>query len=128
MDGYLGAGESLLLVAYFAVVPVVLAGGLYVPCWYSARQVGRTRLVETDPLDAAGRGTAGPPRRRRPTDGRTRGVGRARRRRTGHGDARSRAVPARPGPARRGPVLAGAVAFWPTFVSVIALPHVAVGS
>jgi Brp/Blh family beta-carotene 15,15'-monooxygenase len=37
----LEAGETLLLVAYFAVVPPVVAVGVYFPCWYAARQVAR---------------------------------------------------------------------------------------
>jgi Brp/Blh family beta-carotene 15,15'-monooxygenase len=33
--------ETLLLLAYFVVVPPVLAVGVYFPCWYAARQVAR---------------------------------------------------------------------------------------
>lgn len=38
--------ESLLLVVFFAVVPVVLAVGLYFPLWYSARQVARSAAAD----------------------------------------------------------------------------------
>ncbi len=38
--------ETLLLVVFFAVVPVVLAVGLYFPLWYSARQVARSAAVD----------------------------------------------------------------------------------
>lgn len=38
--------ESLLLVVFFATVPVVLAVGLYFPLWYSARQVARSAAVD----------------------------------------------------------------------------------
>ncbi|MEF8843242.1 MAG: Brp/Blh family beta-carotene 15,15'-dioxygenase [Haloarculaceae archaeon] len=40
------AAETLLLVAYFSVVPVVVAVGLYFPLWYSAHQVARELSVE----------------------------------------------------------------------------------
>ncbi|SDF52779.1 Brp/Blh family beta-carotene 15,15'-dioxygenase [Halorientalis regularis] len=35
------AGETLLLVAFFAVVPPILAVGVYFPCWYATRQTAR---------------------------------------------------------------------------------------
>lgn len=38
-------GETMLLVVYFAVVPVVVSIGLYFPLWYSMRQSGRTVAV-----------------------------------------------------------------------------------
>jgi len=37
----LETSETLLLVVYFAVVPPVVAVGVYFPCWYAARQVAR---------------------------------------------------------------------------------------
>ncbi|MEF8779404.1 MAG: Brp/Blh family beta-carotene 15,15'-dioxygenase [Haloferacaceae archaeon] len=40
------AGETLLLVAYFGLVPPVLAIGLYFPLWHSLRHVLRTMLVD----------------------------------------------------------------------------------
>ncbi|RXK51508.1 Brp/Blh family beta-carotene 15,15'-dioxygenase [Halorientalis pallida] len=35
------AGETSLLVAFFAVVPPILAVGVYFPCWYATRQTAR---------------------------------------------------------------------------------------
>ncbi len=37
--------ETLLLVAYFAAVPVIVAVGLYFPLWYTLRQSGRSIVV-----------------------------------------------------------------------------------
>ncbi|MFB6217687.1 MAG: Brp/Blh family beta-carotene 15,15'-dioxygenase [Halobacteriaceae archaeon] len=45
------ARETLLLIAYFAVVPPIVAIGVYFPFWYASRQVAR--------LTAAGRGDLG---------------------------------------------------------------------
>ena len=39
------AAETLLLVAFFLAVPMVLAVGLYFPLWYSLRQTARTTEV-----------------------------------------------------------------------------------
>ncbi|MEF8869075.1 MAG: beta-carotene 15,15'-dioxygenase, Brp/Blh family, partial [Haloarculaceae archaeon] len=119
------AAETLLLVAYFAVVPVVVAVGLYFPLWYSARQVARELSVE-EPA----------------TEGRDL---------LGGEDASSGAVALRawgvlvagalataavavafwwlvPNPLANSTVRFGAVAFWSVLISVIALPHVVVGS
>jgi Brp/Blh family beta-carotene 15,15'-monooxygenase len=123
------AGESLLLAAYFAVVPVVLAVGLYFPFWYSARQVARTSAVETDPFEA--RRGEGPLSLLDADDPRTVALGA-----WGvlvGGALATGALAAglfwlAPNPLGGGPLLAGAVAFWSVFVSVIALPHVVVGS
>ncbi|MDR5672505.1 Bacteriorhodopsin related protein [Halalkaliarchaeum sp. AArc-CO] len=109
------AGETLLLVAYFAFVPVVVAIGLYFPLWYSLRQAGRSVAVE----------------RRNP--GRNDGlaipvawgvlvVG-----------ALATALVAAglyvvaPNPLGGAALLPGIVAFYTVFVCVIALPHVVVG-
>ena len=119
------AAETLLLVAYFAVVPVVVAVGLYFPLWYSARQVARELSVE-EPA----------------TEGRDL---------LGGEDASSGAVALRawgvlvagalataavavafwwlvPNPLANSTFRFGAVAFWSVLISVIALPHVVVGS
>jgi|APHM01.1.fsa_nt_gi hypothetical protein len=40
--------ETVLLISFFAVVPVVLAVGLYFPLWYSARQVARSAAAGRD--------------------------------------------------------------------------------
>ena len=46
----LEVGETLLLVAYFGVVPPVVAVGVYFPCWYASRQVARmTAAGESHP-------------------------------------------------------------------------------
>ena len=124
------AAETLLLVAYFAVVPVVVAVGLYFPLWYSARQVARSTAVDkpaVDPDDHDG----------------------------GLLDALDAEDPARvtlaswgvlivgsvatfglaaviwtlsPRPLGGAGLRIGLVAFWSIFVSIIALPHVVVGA
>ena len=117
------AGESLLLAAYFAAVPVVVAVGLYFPFWYSTRQVARTRsvrddvgadrwdLLGDDPATAALRAW---------------GVLIA-------GALATFAVLgavyfAFPNPLAGVGALPGAVAFWSVFISIVALPHIVVGS
>jgi Brp/Blh family beta-carotene 15,15'-monooxygenase len=123
------AAESVLLAAYFAVVPVVLAVGLYFPFWYSARQVARTRAVDDAAFE---RGTGeGPLALLEADDPRTVALG-AWGALVG-GALATGALAAglfvlAPNPLGGGPLLAGAVAFWSIFVSVIALPHVVVGS
>ena len=119
------AGESLLLAAYFAVVPVLVAVGLYFPFWYSARQVARTRTVDEPDLDDEGWDLVG-------------------------GEAASTVALrawlvlvagalatfsvlavvywAFPNPLAGSSLLPGAVAFWSVFISIVALPHVVVGS
>ena len=105
------AAETGLLVAYFAVVPVVIAVGLYFPFWYSARQVARELAVEgpepddTDALTVVGLLAIA---------------------------LATAAVVAAfwllvPNPLP-GSIRFGAVAFWSVFISVIALLHVVVGS
>jgi Brp/Blh family beta-carotene 15,15'-monooxygenase len=123
------ASESVLLAAYFAVVPVVLAVGLYFPFWYSARQVARARSVTDEPF-AAHQGE-GPLSLLDADDPRTIAL-------TAWGVLMGGALATgmlaaglfwlASTPLGGGPLLAGAVAFWSIFVSVIALPHVVVGS
>ncbi|WP_227133769.1 Brp/Blh family beta-carotene 15,15'-dioxygenase [Halorubellus salinus] len=119
------AGESTLLAGFFAAVPVLVAVGLYFPFWYSARQVARTQTVGTDPVDEEGWDLLGA------------------------GDASTVALRAWgvlvagalatfavlavvywvvPNPLAGGSLLPGAVAFWSIFISIVALPHVVVGS
>ena len=119
------AAETLLLVAYFAVVPVVVAVGLYFPLWYSARQVARAQTIEQadvgdDEWDLLGGDD--------PTTTAIRAWGLL-----VAGALATVAVLAIvywavPNPFADSTLLAGAVAFWSIFISIIALPHVAVGS
>ncbi|WP_435064293.1 Brp/Blh family beta-carotene 15,15'-dioxygenase [Halobaculum sp. EA56] len=105
------AGETLLLVAFFLAVPPALAIGVYFPCWYAAR--GTARLTAGDGGPATARGV----------------VARV---------ARGGALPWVAALALFGlgaallprtPVsAAGWVGFYSVAVSVIAVPHVVVGS
>ncbi|MFB6127688.1 MAG: Brp/Blh family beta-carotene 15,15'-dioxygenase [Halolamina sp.] len=120
------AVETLGLVAYFATVPVVVAVGLYFPLWYSARQVAREFAVDATPgegedllgLDAVDDADGVVVRSwgvlllgALSTGVVVVGVWLAARRPLGGADP-----------------LFGAVAFWSVLISVIALPHVVVGS
>ncbi len=119
------AGESLLLAAYFAAVPVLIAVGLYFPFWYSARQVARTVTVDSEPVgdeewDIIGGGGASAVALR------AWGVLVA-------GALATFLVLAAvywavPNPLAGSDLLPGAVAFWSIFISIVALPHVVVGS
>jgi Brp/Blh family beta-carotene 15,15'-monooxygenase len=117
------AAETLLLVAYFAVVPVVVAVGLYFPLWYSLRQVARELSVDEPALDGRdllGEGDPGT------VAIRAWGVLVA-------GALATAAVAAGfwfavPNPLPTDSLHYGGVAFWSVFISVVALPHVVVGS
>ncbi|WP_018257673.1 Brp/Blh family beta-carotene 15,15'-dioxygenase [Halomicrobium katesii] len=119
------AGESVLLAAYFAAVPVLVAVGLYFPFWYSARQVARTATVEAEPVgddewDLVGGTSAST------VVLRAWGILIA-------GALATFAVLAVvywlfPNPFAGTAALPGAVAFWSVFISIVALPHVLVGS
>lgn len=117
------AAESLLLVVYFGVVPVIVAVGLYFPFWYSARQTARHALVDrepavtdtsdllgTDPQKAALRAWAVLVAGALATFG-----------------VLAVVYWTFPNPLPGG-LLAGGVAFWSIFISIVALPHVVVGS
>ncbi len=118
------AGETALLGAYFYLVPVVVAVGLYFPLWYSTRQVGRSMAIDAE------RGTGGPDLLDfdRPEHV-TLAAG---------GLLLAGAIltfliagvlfRVAPHPLGGAPTVIGAVAFWSVFVSIIALPHVVVGS
>jgi Brp/Blh family beta-carotene 15,15'-monooxygenase len=122
--------DSLLLVAYFAAVPVVLAVGLYFPFWYSLRQVARTTAVEKTT-----------PKRESPDrdllsvldaeDPRLVALGAWGVLIVGalatFGVAATLWVAA-PNPLGGASLLPGLVAFWSVFISIIALPHVVIGS
>jgi len=116
------AGETALLGAYFAVVPVVVAVGLYFPLWYSGRQVARHDAVDRpaegpdllggdDPTAVALRAWA-----------------------VLVAGAVATAVVvgtiwlAAPNPLGDGGLLPGLVAFWSVSISIVALPHVVVGA
>ena len=118
------AGESVLLAAYFAVVPVLVAVGLYFPFWYSARQVARTATVGAEPVgddewDLVGGDS----------------VSEATLRAWGLMAAGALATFtvvaalywAFPNPFGGSGLLPGAVAFWSVAISIIALPHVVIG-
>ena len=53
------AGETLGLVAYFAVVPPILAIGLYFPLWHSLRHILRTMLLDDRTSERLARGQLG---------------------------------------------------------------------
>jgi Brp/Blh family beta-carotene 15,15'-monooxygenase len=119
------AGETLLLVAFFAAVPVLIAVGLYFPFWYSARQVARTRTVDDTHVGDDGWDLIG--------DGDPSVVALRAWLVLVAGALATFAVLAGvywafPNPLAGAPFLPGAVAFWSVFISIVALPHVVVGS
>ncbi len=111
----LDAFETLLLVAFFAFVPVVIAIGLYFPLWYSLRQSARSMVVEQE----------------RPS--RTEGVSVVMAWGVLVVGALVTALVATalwvvaPNPLAGASLLPGAVSFYTIFVCIIALPHVVVG-
>jgi Brp/Blh family beta-carotene 15,15'-monooxygenase len=109
------AGETLLLVAYFLVVPVVISIGLYFPLWYSMRQSGRSTMLHREspadqeglPMPAVWAAFIG-------------------------GALATGTLAALlwwlvPNPLGAATLLPGLVAFYTIFVCIIALPHVVVG-
>jgi Brp/Blh family beta-carotene 15,15'-monooxygenase len=54
------AGETALLVAWFAVVPPVLAVGLYFCLWHALRHIVRLQLLDPAAAAAIGRGRIAP--------------------------------------------------------------------
>jgi Brp/Blh family beta-carotene 15,15'-monooxygenase len=107
------AVETLLLVAYFAVVPVVVSIGLYFPLWYSLRQSGRSMVAH----------------RAEPATGLSIGaiwaVFMAGAFMTGLVGVALYLVA--PNPLGIGTVLSGLVGFYTIFICVVAMPHVVVG-
>jgi Brp/Blh family beta-carotene 15,15'-monooxygenase len=117
------AGESVLLAVYFAVVPVVVAVGLYFPFWYSARQTARASLVDREPASEDAPDLLGEdPERAALTAWGIAVVGAL-----ATGLTLAAVYLAVPNPLPGG-LLAGGVAFWSVFISIVALPHVVVGS
>jgi Brp/Blh family beta-carotene 15,15'-monooxygenase len=127
------AVDTLVLVGYFVAVPVVLAVGLYFPLWYSARQVAREVTIDEragrsdpDALDSDLLGFLDADDNRVVTLGAW-GVLVA-------GSVATFGLAAlvytlSPNPlGGTNSLLVGGVAFWSIFVSIIALPHVVVGS
>jgi beta-carotene 15,15''-monooxygenase, Brp/Blh family len=107
--------ETLLLIVYFAVVPVVVSIGLYFPLWYSVRQSGRSIAVSRRSDETA--------------DGLP--VWMAWGALVG-GAFVTASVAAglwvvAPNPLAQMSLLPGLVAFYTIFICVIALPHVVVG-
>ena len=47
-DWAIDAGELLLLVGFFAVVPPILAVGLFFTCWHALRHIGRLLALDPD--------------------------------------------------------------------------------
>jgi Brp/Blh family beta-carotene 15,15'-monooxygenase len=128
------AVDSLLLAGYFLAVPVVIAVGLYFPFWYSARQVareveidGRDSRLDPDETDSTSDllGFLDADDTRVVTLGAW-GVLVA-------GSVATFGLAAliytlSPNPLGGSTLLVGGVAFWSVFISIIALPHVVVGS
>ena len=102
--------ETGLLLGFFAVVPVLIAVGLYFPFWYSARQLGRALKT-----------------RETPRPGRVSGAAALGLAVLVAGTSASAAVFAW---ALAMPIDSGrlydGVAFWTMFISLIALPHVVI--
>ena len=121
------AGETAVLIAFFAVVPVVVAVGLYFPLWYSMRQIGRHVAIEADVPEQGGVLTpfleSDDPRVVALTAWGVLIAGAI----ATAGVVGTILVVARD-PLGGAPLLPGAVAFWSISISIIALPHVVVGS
>jgi len=112
------AGETALLIAYFAVVPVVIAVGLYFPLWYSMRQSARAEAVRSTLPDPDPESIPSPHRVIVAFIGGAVAT---------FGLAALIATLA-PNPMSGGTLLVSGVAFFSVFISIIALPHVVVGS
>jgi len=106
--------ETILLIAYFTFVPMMLAVGLYFPFWYTLRQTARTTAITPD--------TPAPDRLSIPRTWATMVVG-----------ALVTFVLMAvlytlvPNPFGGASLLAGGVAFYTVFVCILALPHIVVG-
>ena len=119
------AVETLLLIAYFVAVPVVIAVGLYFALWYSGRQLGRSWVADARRPTEDGAWMVDPddPRLRSLFNWGSFVVGAA-----AAGLVLGTIYLVAPDPFGGAPsLLAGAVVLYTIFVSVIALPHVIVG-
>lgn len=115
--------ETLLLIVYFAVVPVLVAVGLYFAAWYSLRQGGRAVVVGDDAYVAAGREDGGAPVLVALKTGGT-FLGGA----LATFGLMALLYALVPRPLGGAPFWPGLVSFYSIFVSVIALPHIVVGA
>ena len=106
--------ETTLLVTYFAVVPMMLAVGLYFPLWYSLRQTARS--TATAPTEPA------PDRLSLPLTWAAMVLGAL----VTFGLMAGFFVLV-PHPLGHAGLLAGSVAFYTVFVCLLALPHIVVG-
>lgn len=111
----LDAAETLLLIGYFAVVPVVISIGLYFPLWYSLRQSGRSIAARSHNPDA--------------NDGMPVWIAWGALVVGALATATVAAViwTVAPNPLAGGALLSGLVAFYTIFICIVALPHVIVG-
>ncbi|MFQ3284204.1 MAG: Brp/Blh family beta-carotene 15,15'-monooxygenase [Natronomonas sp.] len=109
--------ETTLLIAYFVVVPVVAAVGLYFPLWYSLRQSARAEAVRSALPDPDPESIPSPHRVIVAFI-----VGAI----ATFGLAALIATLA-PNPMSGGTLPVSGVAFFSVFISIIALPHVVVG-
>jgi hypothetical protein len=109
-----GLAETVLLIAYFTFVPMMLAVGLYFPLWYTLRQTARTTAIAADPPP--------PDRLSLPRTWATFVVGAL----VTFG-LMAALYALVPNPLGGASLLAGTVAFYTVFVCILALPHIVVG-
>lgn len=122
------AAETLLLVAYFAAVPVVIAVGLYFPLWYSARQVARTRAIDDTVIDPdENSGLLDALDSDDPTEVTLMSWGVLIAGSIATFGLAAALWTVSPQPLGGASLLPGLVAFWSIFISIVALPHVVVG-
>lgn len=111
-------GETALLILYFALVPVVIAVGLYFPLWYSMRQSARVEAIRDELPSPDPEST---PSLHAVVIAFVLGAIAT------FGLAALVATLA-PNPLSTNDPLVSGVAFFSVFISIIALPHVVVGS
>lgn len=117
--------ETLLLIAFFVAVPVVVAVGLYFALWYSLRQLGRSWVADDHRPAADGAWMVSPGDRRLRS---LFSVGSFVAGAIGTALVLAAIYLIAPRPFGGAPsMLAGVVVLYTIFVSIIALPHVLVG-